>query len=240
MSDQSALTTIRSVVNKARSMGDIPEREDYKIFQYVIDGMKDLSMFNMTYVNAVKVTPDSLGRISLPTDCLKFISCGVPRNGVLWTFTRDKAIVTTSDKTYATETFDTDYGDGGEDPSLSYNMYTSGGGTGTVAFYVNDRDRYVQLVGFKADECTLHYISTGITENIDGVQIPLIAEKALIAYAMWQYVVYKPDVPEGVKINRQRRYGEELDDLDRINYTPTKDEIMDEYYKHLYQGIKRI
>ena len=84
------------------------DKDDYKIFGHVLNGLRDLSLHNFRYKNSIKVTPDNLGRIYFPDDCLRFLSVGVALRGKYWTFSRDKAIVKTSDKTYFQETYDTD------------------------------------------------------------------------------------------------------------------------------------
>ena len=240
MADTSAITSLRTVVNKARLRGGIPESKDGLCFQLAIDAMRDLSLFHMTYKNIVKVTPDSLGRVYFPDDCLKFLSLGTPYDGKFYTFTRNKMLVRSSDKTYAYESLDSDYGEGQAPANVFFYTYGKGGGAASIQFFVDDRKRYAQIVGFTGTECTLHYISSGITENVDGVEIPRIAEEAIIAFVLWQVAENDPATPVGVKIRKEQLYANALTDIDMLNYAPTMDEIMDEYYSSLYQTIKRI
>lgn len=236
--DISGTTTIRKVVNKARMRGRISEDRDPMLYQLTIDGMKDLSLFTLPFKNTVKITVDSLGRLQLPSDYLMFLAVGVPRDGRLWTFTRDNLLVQTSDKTYSYEAFDTEYGEGQELPIRSCYSYGSTGGVNDVYFVINERLRYIQLTEFTGTEATLHYVSSGITSNADGVEIPLVAEEALIAYVLWMDAQYDPQVPIQVARERERLYGDACMDIDRI-YSPTVDEIMDTFYSTLSQTIKR-
>lgn len=231
-------TSIRRVVNEARMLGNIPEEHDGKCYQMCINGMRDLSLFTLPHKNAIKISVDSLGRLQLPTDYLMFLAVGVPRDGRLWTFTRDNLLVQTSDKTYAYEAFDTVYGEDQTLPVRSTFTYGSTGGVNDVYFVINERLGYIQLTDFSGTEATLHYVSSGISENADGVQIPLIAKDALVAYILWKYVAYDVNIPIQVARERERLYGDACLDIDRI-YSPTVDEIMDTFYSTLIQTVKR-
>lgn len=238
MSDTKSTTSIRTIVNKARSRGRIPEDRDPFCFRAAIDGMTRLSLFNLPQKNVIKVTPDSLGRVKFPSDCLKFLSLSVPNGGKNYTFTRERALVMSSTKTYSYEVFDTEYGENQQMSDVfSYGM--GKGGSSELVFNVNERLGYAQIVGFLGTECTLNYISSGITENPDGVEIPRIAEEALIAFVLWRDSEYDTTLSIGERQFREQKFWAEADDLDMINYAPTKDEIMDAYYSNLYQTIKR-
>lgn len=238
MADTKAYTSIRTIVNKARSRARIPEDRDMMLYQNVIDGMKRLSLFNLPQKNIAKVTPDSLGRVKFPSDCLKFLSLSVPAGGKNYTFTRERALVMSSTKTYAYEAFDTTYGEN-EKMSDVFSYGYGKGGASELVFNINERLGYAQIVGFLGTECTLNYISSGITENPDGVEIPKIAEEALIAFVLWRESEYDTTLSIGERQFREQKFWAEAEDLDMINYAPTKDEIMDSYYSNLYQTIKR-
>lgn len=238
MSDTKAYTSIRSIVNKARARGRISEDRDPFLFQNVIDGMKRLSLFNLPQKNVTKVTPDSLGRVKFPSDCLKFLSLSIPRGGKNYTFTRERALVSSSTKTYAYEVLDTEYGEG-EKMSGVFSYGMGKGGASELVFNVNERAGYAQVVGFTGNECTLNYISSGITENPAGVEIPKIAEEALIAFVLWRESEYDASLSIGERQFREDKFWDEAVDLDMINYSRTKDEILDYYYSNLYQTIKR-
>ena len=239
MADQKGTTTIRRVVSKIKSRGRIPEERDAHCYQLVVDGMRELSLFNLPQKSVVKLPVDSLKRIHFPDDYLMFLSLGVPYYGKLFTFTKDNMLVQSSDRTYATESLNSDYGEGEVPPGTFHYSYGKGG-TNEVTFFINDRRRYIQILGLASDETevTLHYVSTGITSNPEGVEIPLIAEEALIAYALWMEVAYDSSVPIAEKNNRERLYGQAISDLNMIT-SPTVDEIIDNHYKYLYQTIKR-
>lgn len=236
--DQNNTITLRTVVNKARMTGRIPEQDDAMCFQLAIDGMKDLSLFSLPQKQMVKITVDSLGRVQLPKDYLMFIAIGVPRNGVLYTFTNNKSIVQTTDKTYVYEAKDTTYGEGQSIPVVAQYSYGSGGGINETYFVINERGRYIQLLDFTGTEATLHYVSSGISDSPDGVEIPVIAEDALIAYVLWKYVQYDNTVPISEKEYRKLAYADAEADIDKI-YMPTASEILDVYYSTLMQTIKR-
>lgn len=236
--DISNTTSIRRVVNKARARGRISEDRDPMLYQLVIDGMKDLSLFTLPFKNTIKITVDSLGRLQLPTDYLMFLAVGIPRDGRLFTFTRENLIVQTSDKTYSYEAFDTEYGENQSLPIRSTFSYGSTGGQNDTYFVINERLRYIQLIDFTGTEATLHYVSSGITSNPEGVEIPLVAEEALIAYVLWMDAQYDPQVPIQVARERERLYGDACADLDMI-YAPTIDEIMDTFYSTMSQTVKR-
>jgi hypothetical protein len=237
--DTSALMNIRTIVNKARQRGNIPENKDAIAYGLVIEGMKYLSLFNLPQKNSVKVSFDDLGRVKLPSDCLRFLSLSVPVKGRDYCFTRDKALVTTSTKTYSYEAYDTEYGEG-EDPKDNFSItYVKGAGS-EVRFTVNERLRYLQIVGFKGNQATLHYVSSGVSESAEGVEIPKVAENALIAYVLWRISEYDTTLSVGERQFREQKFYNESEDLDAIHYMPTRDQIMDEYYSHLYQTVKRI
>lgn len=236
--DTNRTTTIRKVVNKARMIGNIPESKDGTCFQLCIDGMKDLSLFSLTHKQTVKLPVDSLGRIWLPQDYLMFLAVGVPLNGRLYTFTRDKSIIQTSTETYSYESFDTEYGEGQEMPLSVCYAYGQGGGLNETYFVINERRGFIQLTDFAGTEATLHYVSSGISDKPEAVEIPVIAEPALVAYILWMIIQYDLNVNISEKRERERQYGEALADL-KLIHAPTKDEIMDVFYSTMYQTIKR-
>lgn len=236
--DQPYTTTIRKVVNKIRSRGRINESEDPEIYQLVIDTMRDLSLFALPQKQIVKITVDSLGRVPLPKDYLMFLAVGVPRNGRIFTFTKDRSIVQTTDATYAYEAVNTEYGEGQKLPLVVGFQYGAGGGLSNTNFVLNERRGFIQLTDFVGTEATLYYVSSGISESPDGVTIPLVAEEAVIAGVLWKHVAYDPNVNIGIARERERLYGDAQMDIKRLSF-PTVDEIMDAYFKDLYQTVKR-
>lgn len=236
--DQAATTTIRKVVNKIRSRGRISENDDAEIYQLVIDTMRDLSLFTLPHKQIVKITVDSLGRVQLPTDYLMFLGIGVPKNGRFYTFTKDKSVVQTSDQTYSYEAVDSAYGEGESPTRISQFNYGAGGGLSETTFVINERRGFIQLTDFIGTESTLYYVSSGISDSPDGVTIPLIAEEAVIAGVLWKHVAYDPNVNIGIARERERLYGDAQLDIKRLSF-PTVDEILDNYYKDLYQTVKR-
>lgn len=236
--DQTATTTIRKTVNKIRSRGRIPETDDAEIYQLVIDTMRDLSLFSLPQKQIVKITVDSLGRIPFPDDYLMFLAVGVPRSGRLFTFTKDRSVVQSTDQTYSYEAVDTEYGEGQTLPLVTSYSYGSGGGLSNTNFVLNERRRFIQLTDFIGTEATLHYVSSGISDSPDGVTIPLIAEEAVIAGVLWKHIVYDPNANINVARERERLYGDAQLDIKRLSF-PTVDEILDAYYKDLYQTVKR-
>lgn len=236
--DQPSTTTIRKVVNKIRSRGRIPEESDPEIYQLVIDTMRDLSLFTLPHKQIVKITVDSLGRVPLPKDYLMFLAVGVPKNGRMFTFTKDKSIVQTTDRTYSFEAVDAEYGEGQSLPLVVSYSYGSSGGLSNTNFVINERRGFIQLTDFTGTEATLHYVSSGISDSPDGVTIPLVAEEAVIAGVLWKHVAYDPNVNIGIARERERLFGEAELDLKRLSF-PTVDEIMDNYFTTLYQTVKR-
>jgi hypothetical protein len=236
--DQNRFTTIREVVNKARMIGNIPEIKDPACVQLCINGMKDLSLFALPHKQVVKLDVDSMGRIYLPKDYLMFLAVGVPLNGYLYTFTRNNSIVQTTTETYSYEAFDTAYGEGQEIPFSMFYQYGQPGGINETYFVINERRGFIQLTSFTGSQATLHYVSSGISDNPEGVEIPKTAEEALIAYILWMVVAYDVTIPLAERRERERLYGEALKDIALI-YAPTAQEIMDHFYSTTYQTIKR-
>ena len=235
--DSSSTTTIRNVVNKARSRGRIPQEMDADIFQLALDAMKDLSLFSLPYKNVIKIETDSLGRLTLPADYLMFLAVGVPKNGQFYTFTKNKMIVQSSDKTYATEVIDTTYGEGQDIPLMSAYQYGSSGGSNETYFIIDERKKYIQLSNFTGTQATLHYVSSGVSEHPESVEVPVIAEEAIIAFILWMIVQYDPSTHPAVAQQRERLYGEACKDLQNL-HSPTMDEIADAFYSTVSSGIK--
>ena len=230
-------TTIRNVVNKARSRGKIPQELDPDCFQLALDGMKDLSLFTLPYQNIQKITTDSMGRLQLPSDYLMFLGVGVPNNGQFLTFTKNKLIVQSSDKTYALESSDTTYGEGQDFPLMSTYQYGSGGGSNSTYFVIDERKKYIQLSNFTGTHATLYYVSSGVSEHPESVEVPTIAEEALIAFILWMIVQYDLTVSPSVGQQRERLYGEACLDLKNL-HSPTIDEIADAFYSTVSSTIK--
>jgi len=236
--DQPSTTTIRKVVNKCKARGRISDIDDMDLYQLVIDVMKDLHLFALPDKQIVKITVDSLGRVQLPKDYLMFLGIGVPRNGRVFTFTKDKSVVQSTDETYVYEAVNAEYGEGQTLPVNTSYVYASGGGLSNTNFVLNERRGFIQLTDFVGTEATLYYVSSGISESPDGVTIPLVAEEAVIAGVLWKHIVYDPNANINVARERERLYGDAQLDIKRLSF-PTVDEILDSYYKDLYQTVKR-
>jgi hypothetical protein len=237
--DTSALISLRNIVNRARRLGRISEDRDPSLYLLAMDAMRELSLFSLPQKNSVKVTPDNLGRIAYPKDLLRFLSLSVPYNGRDLMFTRDKALVSTSTKTYSFESLDAEYGEG-KTPNDNFSITYSKGNGSPVYFTTNERLRYCQVQGFTGTELTLNYISSGISESPEAVEIPRIYESAITAYILYRESEYDTTLPLGERKFREDKYYAELEDLNMINYAPSLDEIMDAYYKNLYQTVKRL
>lgn len=236
--DQPSTTTIRKIVSKIKSRGRISDADDMDLFQLVIDVMKDLSLFALPHKQITKIVVDSLGRVPLPKDYLMFLAIGVPRDGRMFTFTKDRSIVQTTDQTYSYEAVNTEYGEGQTLPLITGYQYGAGGGLSNTSFVLNERRGFIQLTDFTGTEATLYFISSGISDSQDGVVIPLIAEEAVIAGVLWKHIVYDPNANINVARERERLYGDAQLDIKRLSF-PTVDEILDGYYKDLYQTVKR-
>lgn len=237
-SDQTATTTIRKIVSKIKSRGRISDADDMDLFQLVIDTMRDLSLFTLPHQQIAKITVDNLGRIQLPKDYLMFLGVGLPKNGRFYTFTKDKSVVQTSNQTYSYEAIDSAYGEGESPTRVSSYSYGSGGGLSETTFVINEHRGFIQLTDFVGTESTLYYVSSGISDSPDGVTIPLIAEEAVIAGVLWKYVAYDQNVNIGIARERERLYGDAQMDIKRLSF-PTVDEILDRYYRDLYQTVRR-
>lgn len=235
--DTSSVTTLRNVVNKARSRGKIPQEMDADCFQLALDAMKDIHLFSLPYKNVIKLTTDSLGRIKLPTDYLMFLAVGAPRNGQFYTFTKNKMIVQSNNDTYAADAIDYTYGEGQDLPLMSTYQYGSPGGYNDTYFIIDERKKYIQLSNFTGTQATLYYVSSGVSEHPESVEIPVIAEEALIAFILWQIVQYDPAVSPSVSQQRERLYGEACLDLKNI-HSPTMDEIADAFFSTVSSTIK--
>lgn len=237
--DTQGITSVRSIVSKVKMLGNITEDADMKAFQLTLDGIKEMSLFKMTSVNEVKCKIDELGRIDLPIDYIKFVAVGVPVNGYFYTFTNEKGLVRSSDRTYYYESVSEEYGEGRNFEVPIWDRYGKGGGTNKVYFYLNERDRYIQLTDFKGEKCTLKYISSGVSNNRDEVFIPVMYEQAIIAYVLWKLVAYDMEVPLHERRERERLYAEELRSIDLLQ-GPSLDEILDTIYSTQMQTIKRL
>ena len=236
--DATNQTSIRNVVNKVRNRANLPEQDDVKVFQAVMDTMRDLSLFTLPSKQSVKITIDSLGRVQLPADYLAFIGVGVPKYGVMYYFSRNNSIVTTSTRTYESESFDTDYGENESIPISATYHYGAGGGQYDTSFVLDERRRQIQLIDFTGTECTLDYISSGISDTPENVYIPKIAEDALIAGSIWRVSVYDKSISLGERREYERLYGDAERDL-RALYGATIQELVDAIYKDTYQTVKR-
>jgi hypothetical protein len=240
MTDIARTTSIRTVVSKIKSRGRISEKRDPDIFQMVMDGMRQLSLFSLNTINVVKLDMDSLNRVTLPDDYLNFLAIGIPVRGKLSTFTRNDKMTRSSDQTFADDSFDTEYGENVAINDANIYAYGQGGGTNDVYFYIDERKGYIQLKGYDKTTVTLHYISHGINQDSEDVYIPAIAEEALIAFAMWMDSIGDPTKSISERREFERFFGDRLSDLDDIQQIPSVDELMDTFYSTIYQTIKRL
>jgi hypothetical protein len=215
MPDTVGLRQLKNVVKKTIWMANADEGAYKKFFQLCIDGYRELRLHHVNEgLKVTKHTPDSdLNSVDYPSDLVTLVDVGEPREGQIWSLTREDKIVTTTSTVGGNEVYNSDIGEGEDLLSIYWNGFNSRGGVNTEGYYKDDvQNRRVLLRNTTATTIWLLYVTSG-TDLSGATSIPVKYENTLVAYILYNNAVYDPNMPAPLVERYKAKYMEELINL---------------------------
>ena len=239
---RSDLITFGNIVNNV--LLDMHNEADLgmqkRLLQYAIRIWRNkLVLFHLPYVKTVELTMNDLNAVTLPDDCSRFISVGVPYRNRYWTFTEDgRMLLTGLGGDCGEQVLDEDDGEGENlEETGDRAGYSIPGGRNDYYYKMDARNNRIILNGFSRTTVRVKYISTGIRVDKETV-VPVIAQEAMIAGVHMLRLRHDPKAARVDKDHAERLFNLEIENLEHA-LMPTVDQLYDTYYKTVYQSAKR-
>ena len=104
MADTSGWLTIKKMVKEILLETGRDEGYEKLCMHHVINGVRELNILHVDFVQTTKVTANSLGLIDLPSDFIKEVRLSMNHGGLMTPLTRQDDIVRTTTLESGTET----------------------------------------------------------------------------------------------------------------------------------------
>ena len=227
------LITISEIVNGLMFKSKLPDGEEIRIKQLVLDGYRELNLTTLPYGRAQYLGDMNENYVlDMPVDLDSVKDIFVPANNSMWSLTRREDI-----PRILTESGDIPEGWGDGDNIRDDGIYYgSRGGVNTEGYYIEDYvNRRIIFRNIERSEVLLDYNTSGITK--DGTTyIPASVKGALEAYVMMMLAFYEIKSPRlhalyEKEFNKQKGILRMKD----FNYT----EFIDGVYNTITASIKR-
>jgi hypothetical protein len=199
--------------------------EDWKYLgQFALNAIRDIHMFHTKKTKVVKVVVDpSTNTIDWPDDYIGLCFLGVPRNGQLWTLTRDNNLITTTTLVNGQETLTPSQGEGVIPLEGQIVGYGTKGGKNDFYYTEDEANRRFFIIGANPANVLLGYMSSGVTDK-DTV-IPIRFKEAIINFSRWKLKLREPIDYKGADYFKDL-YEQEVNKLVAFE-GPTLDEVYD-------------
>jgi hypothetical protein len=236
MSYTSAYITLDNIVRNTIELAEVDESMYLKYMNLAINCYTNLCMNHIPEGEVMaKLSVDSdLKTVDFPDAMIKWVAIGVPINGKLWTFTRERGVITTT----TSGEYDTDSGEGVDLLEDLDAGYSARGSTNDKGYFDVDyvENRFV-LKNTTATTVWLVYTVSGIDLDDTDHLINKKYEEVIRAYIMMESNIARRDVPDYYVRRLKMDYEQKLKDVrnSRINFT----EILDTFYK-LYHLQRRL
>lgn len=236
--DTNNIITVGSVVdNVLNDLGTYDESEYIRLYQLALRGVTQMNMFHTSGSKEVKLSVDSKGTVTLPSDYLSYIKISVVINGRKHELSKNEDImIPGTGACYAEE----DNGNQNYTETLPEDTVYGMGGGYNYSYYRIDK-KYNRIIFQKSvpnGEIILDYISSGVA--LDGeTYIPKQSEEALIAWTHWKREEHDPNVSQYKKQSNERSYNRELRKLHEFEYDFTLQEFADAISSGYSQTAKR-
>jgi len=242
MADSAARISIQLMVRNFVKKFKGNEDDYFNYLMHAQDCFRDLNISHLPYYTEAKVTVTPIGTnagiVVWPIDMIDFISVGLPKNGVFWTFTERRDMNTTTTGTYPAETFTSTLGDGEtfdvpEDGGVDYGVR---GGVNDYYYFIDWADRRIYLDGDTGTTVILRYVSSGITSGSE-TYVPVVCTRAIDTYLRWMEAQMNKTTLGDVQLRKQD-YDEALMWL-RRQQMPTMEQFRDALYGVTTQVAQR-
>ncbi len=224
MADTSGITKIEDIVDRFTFMYKVPMEDHALYLEHACAFYKTIRTHHAGSFKETKVAVDSLGFIDYPSDYIDLVKLYLPKDGGIWSFTRNDGLVTTTTTVDGADTFDTDYGEGTGIRDDRITSYGAVGGVNDYYYKPIDEDRQFLVSGVTSANVTLRYKTSGLSLSGE-TYVPSIMEDCMMA-KLKKERAYIEDVTIGkLQLFRQ----ELLDEIMLLRKTtlPTLDEFRD-------------
>lgn len=247
----------QAVYEVCNDLGDYRLREYPRFLQWAIRAYIDLNMYHSERVEVAYKKMDANGIVdmSVQADFIDYVKVGYPMQGKLITLGVNDKIMLRRDEIpedVAVGIFNGeedvsvlgDYGHSYFAPhyyngSLVGGLYgLSGGAKRSYYRFDYEKSQFQFDTSLSNNDVVIEYISTGVSPT-GNTLIKRQAVPVLIAYIHWQRVEFDPRVPMNEKMRRERAFDAEVEKMRFFENAPTIQEILNEYYKTVFQTVKR-
>jgi len=238
MADNSGWITLKHMVQEILFETDREQGYEKRFMHYVINGLRDLSLFHFDNIKTVKVTANDIGVIDMPSDYVSFRALSMNDGGSMWTLTRRDDIIRTTTLENGAETLDNDIGEGVALDTGINRGYRTTGGKNDYYFTIDERNHVFIVRGVPTRTLFLQYVSSG-TDLSQGndTQLLVKVKQALKLWVMYQDALMIDKANKNLVPLYEDQYKKEVSKL-RFLDLPTADELRDMVYE-TYENIKR-
>jgi hypothetical protein len=234
--DTSGVQTLKTMVKTIIFESGYTQEDWPYIYQFVIKAVRDIHMFHTDKHKIVKVEVDTqTNTISWPEDYIGMDFLGIPKNGQIWTLTRDNKIIPTTTLVNGQETLDSTAGEGVRENTGGSCGYGSKGGKNELYYTDDQNNRRIIINGINASNVILGYISSGVEDK--DTLIPIKFLECASMYVRWKMNLRQPVNKNDADFFKDL-YEQEANKL-RAFEDPTLDEIYDALLKVSSQAVQR-
>lgn len=191
--------TLSQVVTNFIRKSKAPRSEYSRFIEFAIWGYMDIRQDGSDEgVKFKKVVPDSINRISFPSDLQDFVGLFVPVNGELVPLDQKDTIIQTTSEVAGVEILDSVDGEGVDVLSAQLPSLSSSGGVNIDGYYTVEWDkRRILINSTTRSELILGYITSGVSTSGE-TYIPNKLAPFIESYIAYQDVCYQRNVPENI------------------------------------------
>ena len=183
--DTPSVQTLKQIVKGIHFEGGYDADNWPFIGQYAINAVREIHMLHAKTRKVIKVDVDTqTNTIDWPDDYLGLCFLGIPKNGQVWTLTRNNDIIITTSLINGQETLNPLQGEGVPIKDGSTYGYGAHGGKNKFYYTEDEVNRRIFLEGVNPKNIILGYISSGIEDK--DTLIPVKYKDIIIAYVRWK------------------------------------------------------
>ena len=234
--DTSGIILLQSMVDRWCFKNKI-NKDDYMVYlEHGYDCFRDINVHHGEIYKQSKLTADSLGRVTMPTDLVDLICVYVPWKGRMWKFTNDPNLVTTVTLVGGVDTYDDDYGEGMEPTDNVAYGYGATGGHNPYYMKPDWDSRLIYLTNMESADCTVVDKSTGLLLN-GNTYVEVLAQPLFDAYLSWKKAKIDGE-PIGIQQLRKADFDEQVL-MYRRAHMMSATEFRDQLYRLFTQSAQR-
>jgi len=250
--DSKRQKTLDSIVNEILLESQIDKSQYYRVLSFAIKAIRDINLFSYgTTMKCAKLITDNNHMVDLPGDYLDFVSIGIPHNGELITFTKDKKLIRTTTLVNGVNSLSVDNGEGVVKKDGRLWGYGSTGGHNDYVYCIDLNLGKIIINSHKLisypdktpvnKEIQLWYTTSGV--SLDGeTLVSSIISDAVNAYVTYYMALRSPikTRADAMKINLYKQdYEKEIHKLTMIRGGFSYDDLSDFFLSMYHQSPGR-